>query len=57
MRIRSTLGAAGVLVIGGMLGCAANSDYVYQPDTANATAAGLPAARTPIPQEAPQGAI
>jgi hypothetical protein len=57
MTIRSTLGAAGVLVIGGMLGCAANSDYVYQPDTANATAAGLPAARTPIPQEAPQGAV
>jgi hypothetical protein len=57
MTIRSTLGAAGVLVIAGMLGCAANSDYVYQPDTANATAAGLPAARTPIPQEAPQGAI
>ena len=39
MTIRSTLGAAGVLVIGGMLGCAANSDYIYQPDTANATAA------------------
>ncbi len=57
MTIRSVLGAAGVLVIGGMLGCAANSDYVYQPDTTNATAAGLPAARTPIPQEAPQGAI
>lgn len=56
MSIRSTLGAAG-LVIAGMLGCAANSDYVYQPDTANATAAGLPAARTPIPQEAPQGAV
>ena len=57
MTIRSILGAAGVLVIGGMLGCAANSDYIYQPDTANATAAGLPAARTPIPQESPQGAI
>lgn len=57
MTTRSILGAAGVLVIGGMLGCAANSDYVYQPDTTNAMAAGLPAARTPIPQEAPQGAI
>jgi hypothetical protein len=57
MTIHSTLGAAGVLVIAGMVGCAANSDYVYQPDTANATAAGLPAVRTPIPQEAPQGAI
>jgi hypothetical protein len=40
-----------------MLGCAGTSDYVYSPDTANATAAGLPAARTPIPQEQPQGAI
>lgn len=57
MTIRSILGAAGVLVIGGMLGCAANSDYIYQPDTANAMAAGLPAARTAIPQESPQGAI
>lgn len=57
MTTRSTLSAAGVLVIGGMLGCAANSDYVYQPDTANASVAGLPAARTPIPQESPQGAI
>jgi hypothetical protein len=45
------------LVIAGMLGCAGNSSYVYQPDTPNATAAGLPAARTPIPQERPQGAI
>jgi hypothetical protein len=40
-----------------MLGCAGTSDYVYTPDTANASAAGLPAARTPIPQEQPQGAI
>jgi hypothetical protein len=40
-----------------MLACAGNSSYVYQPDTANATAAGLPATRTPIPQEKPQGAI
>jgi hypothetical protein len=49
--------AAGLLVIAGMFGCAGNSQYVYQPDTANATAAGLPATRTPIPQERPQGAI
>ncbi|HET9620700.1 MAG TPA: hypothetical protein VFP84_05015 [Kofleriaceae bacterium] len=38
-------------------GCAGNSQYVYAPDAANATAAGLPAARTAIPQEQPQGAI
>ena len=48
---------AGLAVIAGMLGCAGTSDYVYRPDTANATEAGLPAARTPIPQERPQGAI
>lgn len=57
MTIHSSLGAAGALLIAGVLGCAANSDYVYQPSTANAMAAGLPAARTPIPQEAPQGAV
>ena len=59
IRIRSDhlLGAAGLAVIAGMLGCAGTSDYVYTPDSANATAAGLPAARTPIPQEKPEGAI
>jgi hypothetical protein len=57
MRKYHSLGAAGLAVIAGMLGCAGTSDYVYTPDTANATAAGLPAARTPIPQEKPQGAI
>lgn len=61
MTIHSSPGAAGVLVFAGMLswagGCAGTSDYVYQPDTANATAAGLPATRTAIPQEAPTGAI
>ena len=56
MSIHSSLGATG-LVIASLVGCAENSRYVYQPDTANATAAGLPAARTPIPQERPQGAI
>ena len=35
-----------------MFGCAGNSSYVYQPETANATTAGLPAAQTPIPPEA-----
>jgi hypothetical protein len=60
MTIHTSLGAASLVITGivaGTLGCAGTSDYVYQPDTANATAAGLPAARTPIPQEAPQGAI
>jgi hypothetical protein len=57
MTIHSLFSAAGVLAIAGALGCAGNSQYVYQPDTANATAAGLPATRTAIPQEAPQGAI
>jgi hypothetical protein len=45
------------LVLTGVMGCAGTSNYVYTPDTANATAAGLPAVRTPIPQERPQGAI
>jgi hypothetical protein len=57
MRIHSSLGAAALVVAGTIAGCAGSSQYVYQPDTPNATAAGLPAARTPIPQEAPQGAI
>jgi hypothetical protein len=57
MKSNHSLGAAGLAVIAGMLGCAGTSDYVYTPDTANATAAGLPAARTAIPQEKPQGAI
>ena len=49
--------SAGLAVIAGVLGCAGTSDYVYRPDSADATEAGLPAARTPIPQERPQGAI
>ena len=57
MRHYHSLGTAGLAVIAGMLGCAGNSQYVYSPDTANATAQGLPAARTPIPQEKPEGAI
>lgn len=63
MSIHSTFGSLGIigtagLVISGMLGCAGNADYVYRPETMNATTqAGLPAARTPIPQERPQGAI
>ena len=55
---RHLLGSiSGLAVIAGMLGCAGTSDYVYRPDSTNATEAGLPAARTPIPQERPQGAI
>jgi len=60
MTTRSVFGAASLVMgglIAGTLGCAANSDYVYQPDTVNASAGGLPATRTPIPQEAPQGSI
>src|SRR5215470_17628576 len=56
MSIRSTLGPAGLVIVS-MFGCAGNSSYVYQPDTTNATAAGLPATRTPVPPERPQGAI
>jgi hypothetical protein len=48
---------SGLVVIASMIGCAGTADYVYQPDTANVTAAGMPAARTEIPQEQPQGAI
>jgi len=60
MTVHFSFGAASLVMgglIAGTLGCAANSDYVYQPDTTNATAGGLPATRTAIPQEAPQGAI
>ena len=57
MKQLSSLGACVPVVIAGMMGCAGTTDYVYTPDTANATAAGLPAARTAIPQEQPQGAI
>jgi hypothetical protein len=57
MRVHSSLRTSGLVVIAGLLGCAGTSNYVYAPDTANATAAGLPAARTPIPQEQPQGAV
>ncbi len=37
--------------------CAETPSYVYTPDTTNALAAGMPATRTAIPQEAPQGAV
>ena len=58
MRFLSSLGiSSGLAMMAGMLGCAGTSEYVYTPDIANTTAAGLPAARTPIPQEQPQGAI
>ncbi len=58
MTVVSSLARRSVLVvIAGMIGCAGSSEYVYTPDTANATAAGMPASRTPIPQEQPQGAV
>lgn len=53
----SVLRASGLVVIAGLFGCAGTSDYVYTPSTANATVAGLPASRTAIPPEQPQGAI
>lgn len=56
MKIFAALGP-GLVILAGLAGCAGNSQYVYEPNTANATTAGLPAARTPIPQEQPQGAI
>ena len=37
--------------------CAESQHYVYTPETANAALANTPASRTPIPQEAPQGAV
>jgi len=58
MTVLRSLGAtSGLVMLAGLLGCATTSEYVYSPDSANAVAAGLPAARTPIPQEQPQGAI
>jgi hypothetical protein len=49
--------ASALAIIASAASCAGSSNYVYKPDTANVTAAGLPAARTAIPQEQPQGAI
>ncbi len=39
------------------VGCAETPAYVYTPEAANTQAHGFPAERTPIPQEAPQGAV
>ena len=50
MRFYLVLAAAG-------LGGACEQGYVYTPTTPNATSAGLPASRTEIPQEHPQGAV
>jgi hypothetical protein len=44
------------VVLVGIFACG-DRDYVYTPETPNAVEAGLPAARTPIPQERPQGAV
>lgn len=57
MRTLPLLGAGVLAVCAGALGCGGSSSYVYRPATANATVAGLPAARNEIPQEEPQGAI
>lgn len=45
-----------VLTAVGILACGGPS-YVYTPESPNEVAAGLPASRTPIPQERPQGAV
>lgn len=45
-----------VAMAAAIVGCAENR-YFYAPESANTMAAGMPATRTPIPQEAPQGAI
>jgi hypothetical protein len=45
-----------VLAIAAIFACG-EKQYVYTPQTANTTSAGMPAARTPIPQERPQGAV
>lgn len=39
------------------LGCAGLDQYVYAPETANASQAGLPAARAMIPPERPEGSV
>src|SRR5690349_14529021 len=57
MRILSSLATRGAVVALVGTACAGSSSYVYTPDSANATEAGLPASRTPIPQERPEGAI
>jgi hypothetical protein len=58
MRFSSSLGlSSGLIALAGMLGCAGSSEYVYTPEAANANVAGLPASRTPIPPEKPEGAI
>lgn len=51
----ASLGAGALVVLAGALGC--GSGYVYTPESANATVAGMPASRTEIPQEKPEGAI
>lgn len=50
-------GALGLVLAAGALGCAGSDRYVYTPEMANAQASGLPASRTPIPQESPQGSV
>ena len=57
MTLPSTFRTAVFAAVASMLACAGTSDYVYTPNTSNATAAGLPAARTAIPQERPQGRL
>ncbi len=40
-----------------VLGCGSSDQYVYAPETANAQQQGMPASRTAIPPEQPQGSV
>lgn len=40
-----------------IFGCAETQSYIYTPQTANAIAQNLPASRTPIPPERPEGTV
>jgi len=43
--------------VAAVCGCAAENSYVSRPEPATALGAGMPAARTPVPQEDPQGSV
>jgi hypothetical protein len=51
--MRTTLSVLFVLAVAGCH----DRTYVYSPQSANAYAAGIPAARTPIPEEQPRGSM
>jgi hypothetical protein len=45
-----------VLAVAALFACG-DREYIYTPQTANTVAEGMPASRTEIPQEKPQGAV